>query len=155
MMRAVLAVALAALFSTSVLGQEGAPAAPQPRHALARDWHLLWTQDGRSSTLRIETAVLSAAGVTQLRGSLQHDEAICPVEGAVVDKATITYLDGIEANSLTILALVTMIAACPAYEMRLDLLGLQEGAILMSGRAILMKRDNTYEILPIAMSPVN
>jgi hypothetical protein len=39
--------------------------------------------------------------------------------------------------------------------MRLDLLGLQEGAILMSGRAILMKRDNTYEILPIAMSPVN
>lgn len=132
-----------------------APSASAPaQHALARDWRVLWTLDGSFSTLQVN-GVTATGGVTQFDGTLTNDTETCPIRGSVIDKATVTYLDGIEASSMTILAYVSMMANCADVSMRLDLLGLPEGSILMSGRAVLERKDGSHAVLPIALTPIN
>lgn len=137
------------LLSACSLALAQTPAAA-PKHMLIGKWRVLWTLDGRTARLVVDS-VTPGAVVTSFSGTFEEASQSCPASGSVLDRTSMVYAEGIESTRIDVDALVVIGVTCSDRVIKFEMLGLPAGGITMSGRAFLKSPDGAMTVAPVAV----
>jgi len=126
--------------------------APAPKHMLVGKWRVLWTLDGRTARLIVDS-VSPGPVVTSFSGTFEEAAQSCPASGSVFDRTSMAYVEGVESTHIDVDALIVIGVTCSDRVIKFEMLGLPAGGITMSGRAFLKSSDGAMTVAPVAAGP--